>query len=100
MVWHSSSPCSPSLGQAVWARCPLAFGAGVRVWGTGTGPLVCVPCGLSCAVGVVGSCPEGGNCPCCEGRLVSGALPFPAAHPGSGYPSPVAHVFWAHMIEV
>ena len=49
--------CGPSLGQAAGARCPIAVGAGVWVWGSGTGPVACVPCGVSGAAGVAGGCP-------------------------------------------
>ena len=59
MVRRSSSPGCPSSGQAVGARCPLAVGAGVQVWGPGTVPLVCLPCGVLHATGVAGGCPGG-----------------------------------------
>ena len=45
------------------------------------------------AAGLAGGCPRGGvACPRCEGRLVSGAVPLPAARPlgrAAGVPRPV-----------
>ena len=50
----------PLLGQAaVGVRCPLAVGAGLRVWGPGTGPLACATRGVSRAAGLAGGCPWG-----------------------------------------
>ena len=44
--------------------------------------LACTPFGACMPRGVVGGCPWGGvACHCCEGRLVSGAVPPPAARP-------------------
>ena len=73
------SPGCPPPGRAVGVCCPPVFGASVRVWGSGTVPLACVPCG--------GCTPRGrqwkvgpGGVPShrCGGRLVSGAFPLPA----------------------
>ena len=57
------SPCCLSSGLAARVRCPLAMGAGVRVWGRGTGPLVCVPYGVPHAAWAAGGCLGGGVFP-------------------------------------
>ena len=48
----ASSDCPPT-GRAVGVRHPRAVGAGVRVWGPYSVPLVCTPCG--------GCVPRGGS---------------------------------------
>ena len=68
-------------GRAVGVRCLRVVGVGVRAWRPGTVPLVCMPCGGLLAAGVVGGCPGGVASNCCEGRLVSGAVPLPDARP-------------------
>ena len=80
-VRRSSSPGCPSSGRAVGVRYPLAVGAGVRAWGPSTVPLACMPCGGLPAAGVVGGPPGGVAFHRCEERLVSGAVPPPAACP-------------------
>ena len=61
----------------VWAQhCPLGL---LTLWGL-------------CAAGVAGGLPGGVACHRCEGRLVSGAVPPPAARPpgrAAGVPRPV-----------
>ena len=52
-VRHSPSPDCPPTGRAVWVRYPRAVGAGVRVCGPFSVPLVCTPCG--------GCAPRGGS---------------------------------------
>ena len=50
------------------------------------------PVGAACRGGGGGPSPGGVACRCCEGRLVSGAVPPPAAHPlgrAAGVPRPV-----------
>ena len=97
---RSPSPGCPSLGQAVGVSCPHAVGAGVRVWGPGTGPLACLPCWALRAAGVAGGCPGGGSSRRCEGRLGLGALPLPVARPWGRQPGPIARVSWARGARV
>ena len=52
-VRRSPSPDCPSTGRAVGVRYPRAVGAGMRVWGPYSVPLVCTPCG--------GCVPRGGS---------------------------------------
>ena len=87
IVWGASevrrcpSPNCPPIGRAVGVRHPRAVGAGVWARGPNTVPLACMPCGGLRATGVVGAVPRGAACHRCEGRLVSGAVPPPAACP-------------------
>ena len=87
-------------GQALSSLWLPSFGAGVghallsslRVWGPSTGPAACMPCGAACRGGGGGPSPGGLACHCCEGRLVSGAVPPPAARSlrrAAGVPRPV-----------
>ena len=57
-----SLDCPPS-GRAVRVRRPRAVGAGVRVWGPGTVPLACMPCGGCVPRGWRGAVPGGGGLP-------------------------------------
>ena len=83
--------------SAPWAGCrgpssTLAVGAGVRVWGPGAVPSACMPCGGRTPLGWWGPSPGGLACHRCEGRLVSDAVPPPAARPlgrVAGVPRPV-----------
>ena len=52
-VRRSPSPDRPPTGRDVGVRYPPAVGAGVRVWGPFSVPLVCTPCG--------GCVPRGGS---------------------------------------
>ena len=64
-------PCSVwrAWGRAVWSRFPPTWRGLHPLWGLH-------------AAGVVGGRPRGGvACHCCEGRLVSGAVPCPTARP-------------------
>ena len=97
MVRISSSAGCPSLGQAVRVRCLLVVGGGLRVWGPGTGSLACVPCGASRAAEVAGVCPGTGTSQPFEGRLVSGAIPLPAARPRGRQPGSAAEMLWARV---
>ena len=81
MVRRSPSLNCPPTGRAVGVRHPHAVGAGVWVWGPNTVPLACMPCGGCVPQGWWGAVPGGLACHRCEGRLVSGAVPLPAAHP-------------------
>ena len=89
----SPSPGCPSSGRAVRVHYPRALGAGVRVWGPSTVPVACMPCGGCVPWGCWGAVPGGGVARHrCEGRLVSGAVPPPAARPlgrAAGVPRPV-----------
>ena len=81
MVRRSPSlNCLPT-GRAVGVRNPRAVGAGVWVWGPNTVPLACTPCGGCVPRGWWGAVPGGVACYRCERRLVSGAVPPPAARP-------------------
>ena len=53
------------------------------MWGPNTIPLACMPCGGCVPRGWCGGGPSPGRVAChrCEGRLVSGAVPPPAARP-------------------
>ena len=54
----------------------------VRAWGPSTGPTACAPAGRRCSLwGWRKGDPGGGAFHRCEGRLVSGAVPRPAARP-------------------
>ena len=96
----SPGGCFPPLSGAPGVRrCPspgrLSSGAGsqgsasrvsrvrsVRAWGPNTGPTVCALAGRRCSLwGWRKGVPRGGAFHCCEGRLVSGAVPPPAARP-------------------
>ena len=87
-----STDCPPT-GRAVGVRRPRAVGAGVGVSGPNTVSLACMPCGGCVPRGWWGAVPGGGAaCHRCEGRLVSGAVPPPAARPlerAAGAPRPV-----------
>ena len=72
--------CLPT-GRVVGVHYPRAVGAGVWVWGPNAVPLACMPCGGCVPRGWGGAVPGGVACRCCEGRLVWGALPPPAARP-------------------
>ena len=92
MVRRSPSPNCPPTGRAVGVRHPHALGAGEWVWGPNTVPLACVPFGGCVPRGWWGAVPGGMACHRCEGRLVSDAVPPPAASPlgrAAGVPQPV-----------
>ena len=95
-VRRSPSPDCPPTGRAVGVRYPRAVGAGVWVWGPNTVPLACMPCGGCVPRGWCGggASPGGVACHCCEGRLVSGAVPPPTARPLGGPPGPPTHWLW------
>ena len=81
VVRLSPSPNCPPTGRAGGVRHPHAVGAGVWVWGPNTVPLACMPCGGCVPRRWWGPSPGGLASHRCEGRLVSGAVPPPAAHP-------------------
>ena len=77
-VRRSPSPgCPPLSGRAVWVRHPRAVGAGVQVWGPGTVPLACMPCGGGGAV------PGGVGLPPLRGLSGVRRCPSPS-RPGAG----------------
>ena len=95
-VRRSPSPDCPPTGLAVGVRYPRAVGTGVWVWRPNTVPFVCMPCRGCVPRGWCGGRAflGGGGmaCHCCEGRLVSGAVPPPTARPlgrAAGVPRPV-----------
>ena len=93
-VRRSPSPDCPPTRRAGGVRYPRAVGTGVWVWGPNTVPLACMPCGSCVPRGWCGGGPSPGGlaCHCCEGRLVSGAVPPPTARPlgrAAGVPRPV-----------
>ena len=91
-VRRCPSPDCPPTGRAVGVRHPHAVNAGVWVWGPIAAPLACMPCGGCVPRGWRGAVPGGVACHCCQGRLVSGAVPPPAARPlgwAAGVPRPV-----------
>ena len=75
------SPNCPPTGRAVGVRHPRAVGAGVWVLGPNTVPSACMSSGGCMPRGWWGAVPGGVACHRCEGRLVSGAVPPPAARP-------------------
>ena len=84
----------PSLGRVARVSWLLALVAGLCVWGPGTVPLACVPCGgVLCAMGVAGGCPGMDLFTVLGGRLVSSAPPPRAARLWSGRPGPIDRVF-------
>ena len=61
-------------------RDPVSRGRSVRARGPSTGPTACALAGRHCSLwGWRKGVPGGGACHRCEGRLVSGAVPAPAA---------------------
>ena len=74
-------PTARPLDGLFGVRHPRAVGAGVWVWGPNTVPSACMPCGGCMPRGWWGAVPGGVACHRCEGRLVSGAVPPPAARP-------------------
>ena len=65
---------SGSARHVLWAQV-------CRCGGPSTVPLACMPCGAACRRVAEGPFPGGSACHRCEGRLVSGAVPPPAARP-------------------
>ena len=94
-VMRSPSPDSPPTGRAVGVRYPRAVSAFKWLWGPNTVPFACMPCGGCVPRWWCGGGPFPGGgvaCHCCEGRLVSGAVPPPTARPlgrAAGVPRPV-----------
>ena len=78
-----------SATHVLWARVCGCGGPTLSPWPA-------CPVGAACrGAGVVGGRPRGGlACHCCEGRLVSGAVPPPTARPLGGLPGPPTHWLW------
>ena len=93
------SPTARPLEQAAGVPqlvCPRV--RSVRAWGPSTGPTACALAGRRCSLwgwrkGVTG----GGAFHHCEGRLKSGAVPPPTAHPLCGLLGSATHVLWARV---
>ena len=88
----TAHPLRGLLGSAthvLWARVFACGGPTLSPWPA-------CPSGAACrGGGVVGGRPRGGvACHCCEGRLVSGAVPPPTARPLGGLPGPPTHWLW------
>ena len=75
------SPNCPLTERAVGVRHPRAVGADVWLWEPNTVSLACMPSGGCMPRGWLGAVPGGVACHRCEARLVSGAVPPPAARP-------------------
>ena len=84
----TARPLGGLLGSAtnvLWARVCGCGGPTLSPWPA-------CPVGAACREGGGGPSPGGLACHCCEGRLVSGAVPPPAARPlerAAGVPRPV-----------
>ena len=76
-------PGRPSSGAGSQGSASrVSRGRSVRAWGPGSGPTACALAGWRCSLwGWRKGVPGGGAFHRCEGRLVSGAVPPPAAHP-------------------
>ena len=82
-VRRCPSPCRPSSGAGSQGSASrVSRVRSVRVWGPSTGPTACALAGRRCSLREWrGGVPGGGAFYRCEGRLVSGAVPPPAARP-------------------
>ena len=70
----------------------------MRAWGPSTGPTVCDPAGRRCSLwGWWRGIPRGGALHHCEGRLRSGAVPYPTARPLGGLLGSPTQVVWARV---
>ena len=92
----TARPLGGLLGSAthvLWARVCGCGGPTLSPWPA-------CPLGAACRGGsVVEGRPQGGvACHCCEGRLVSGAVPPPTARPLGGLPGPPTHWLWARDV--
>ena len=88
----TARPLGGLLGSAthvLWARVCGCGGPTLSPWPA------CPEGAACCGGGEVGGRPQGGvACHCCEGRLVSGAVPPPTARPLGGLPGPPSHWLW------
>ena len=73
----TARPLGGLLGSATYVLWARVCGCG----GPTLSPWPACPVGAACRGGVGGPSPGGVACHRCEGRLVSGAVPPPAAHP-------------------
>ena len=100
MVRCSSSPGCPSFGAGSWGLLSNCCGRGCADVETGHYPF-----GVRNLRGITRRwggkrMPRGGTTHRCEGRLVSGALPLPAACSRGGKPGPGASVFLARVVRL
>ena len=96
---RSGAPPPPTARPLGWLLGSATHVLWARVCGCGGRtlyPWPACPVGAACRRGgVVGGRPRGGvACHCCEGRLVSGAVPPPTARPLGGLPGPPTHWLW------
>ena len=88
----TARPMGGLLGSAthvLWARVCGCGGPTLSPWPA------CPVGAACCGGGGVGGRPRGGlACHCCEGRLVSGAVPPPTARPLGGLPGPPTQWLW------
>ena len=92
---RSPSPNCPLTERAVGVHYPRALGAGVLVSQPNAVPSACMPCGGYVPRGWRVAVPGGGAFHRCEGRLRSGAPPFPTARPVGGLLRSATHVLRA-----
>ena len=99
-VWGQAVPLfwPPVLGEGSRGPLPMCYGRGCAGLGPGTFPLACLPCAGLRTAGVAGGRLGVGASHCCEGRLVSGAFPLPAARPWGGQQGPLARVSRAWVV--
>ena len=91
-------PAARPLGRAAGVPRPMCPGSGRRGPGTQHRPHSLRPCGPALlAVGVVEGRSPGGAFHCCEGRLVSGAVPPRTARSLGGLLGSATHVLWARL---
>ena len=70
----------------------------MRAWGPSTGPTACALAGRRCSLwGWRKGVPRGGAFQDCEGRLRSGAVPPPTAHPLGGLLGSATHMLWSRV---
>ena len=89
---RSPSPGCPPSRQAVGPTTHVLLARVCRCEGPALSPWLACPVGGCVPRGRWGPSPGGGGCQRCEGRLVSGAVPPPAARPpgrAAGVPRPV-----------
>ena len=74
--------------------------AGAQAWGSGTGPLACMPYWTSRGMGVAAGCPRGGGSSGYgEGRLGVGAHAPPVARPRGRLSGSAILVLWAQDVR-
>ena len=81
MVRRSSSPTARPLGGLLGSATHVLWARVCGCWGPTLFPWPACPVGAACRGGGGGPSPMGVACHCCDWRLVSGAVPPPAARP-------------------